>query len=124
MIAVSHTGTPLIPTHEICLVVLSVAIAIITSYTALDLAGRVTLTAGRARSLWLAGGAGVMGIGVWSMHFVAMLAYHLSIGINYDALIGFSFWLGAFSWGWVLLVCTTQAWLQCTCKQLFSTTQS
>ena len=87
MIAVTHAGTPLIATHEICLVVLSVAIAIITSYTALDLAGRVTLTTGRARSLWLAGGAGVMGIGIWSMHFVAMLAYHLSIPIDYDALI-------------------------------------
>ena len=87
MIAVTHAGTPLIATHEICLVVLPVAIAIITSYTALDLAGRVTLTTGRARSLWLAGGAGVMGIGIWSMHFVAMLAYHLSIPINYDALI-------------------------------------
>ena len=87
MIAVTHAGTPLIATHEICLVVLPVAIAIITSYTALDLAGRVTLTTGRARSLWLAGGAGVMGIGIWSMHFVAMLAYHLSIPIDYDALI-------------------------------------
>ena len=39
MIAVTHAGTPLIATHEVCLVVLSVAIAIITSYTALDLAG-------------------------------------------------------------------------------------
>ncbi len=87
MSAVTHAGTPLIATHEVCLVVLSVAIAIITSYTALDLAERVTLTTGRARSLWLAGGAGVMGLGVWSMHFVAMLAYHLSIGINYDASI-------------------------------------
>ena len=86
IMAASPTGTPLIATHEVCLVVLSSAIAVMTSYTALDLAGRVTLTTGRVRHLWLAGGASVMGIGIWSMHFIAMLAYHLPIPINYDAL--------------------------------------
>jgi len=38
------------------LVALSVVIAVLASYTALDLAGRVTATHGRARLIWLAGG--------------------------------------------------------------------
>lgn len=47
------------------LVVLSFLVAVGTSYTALDLVGRVNSSSGRARRLWLFGGAGVMGIGIW-----------------------------------------------------------
>ena len=46
--AISHADFPVIATHEVRLVVLSVVIAVIASYTALDLAGRVTLTQDRA----------------------------------------------------------------------------
>ena len=46
------------------LVALSVVIAVLASYTGLDLAGRVTATHGRARLIWLAGGATAMGIGI------------------------------------------------------------
>lgn len=75
----------LIATHNTGLVVLSVGIAIIASYTALNLAGRVTVAQGRTRILlWLTGGAIAMGVGIWSMHFIAMLAYNLPIGINYN----------------------------------------
>jgi len=70
--------------HNISLVILSILIAIIASYTALDLSGRVTLAQGHARKLWLAGGAIAMGVGIWSMHFVAMLAYNLPIPMAYD----------------------------------------
>jgi hypothetical protein len=55
----------------------SIFIAIAASYAALDLAGRVTAARGRARSLWLAGGAIAMGIGIWAMHFKGMLAFRL-----------------------------------------------
>ena len=65
-------------------VVLSVVIAIVASYTALSLAGRVTVAQGRGRAVWLTGGAIVMGVGIWSMHFVAMLAYELPIAMDYD----------------------------------------
>jgi len=70
--------------HNVSLVILSVLIAVIASYTALDLSGRVTVAQGHARRLWLAGGAIAMGIGIWSMHFVAMLAYNLPIPMGYD----------------------------------------
>jgi PAS domain S-box-containing protein len=71
-------------THAPSLVALSILIAICASYTALTLAGRVSVARGRARVAWLLGGSVAMGSGIWSMHFVAMLAFHLPVGIAYD----------------------------------------
>jgi two-component system, sensor histidine kinase and response regulator len=72
-------------THDPILVVLSVLIAIFGSYTALDLANSITLARGRVRLAWLTGGSMAMGIGIWSMHFVGMLAFRLpGIRIAYD----------------------------------------
>ncbi|GAC1630243.1 MAG: hypothetical protein NVS9B14_00590 [Candidatus Acidiferrum sp.] len=66
------------------LVTLSVVIAIAAAYAALDLAGRVTSARGRARFFWLSGGAVAMGIGIWSMHYVGMLAFQLPVPVLYD----------------------------------------
>ncbi|MEC4817520.1 MAG: MHYT domain-containing protein [Scytonema sp. PMC 1069.18] len=71
-------------THDPRLVVLSIIIAVLAAYTALDLAGRVTAAKASARTVWLIGGGMVMGIGIWSMHFVAMLAFSLPIAMTYD----------------------------------------
>ena len=57
------------------LVTLSVLIAAVASYTALDLSGRIRAYRGAVASAWLAAAAIAMGGGIWSMHFVAMLAY-------------------------------------------------
>jgi PAS domain S-box-containing protein len=65
-------------------VVLSALIAVAASYAALDLAGRVTAASGRIRSAWLIGGAGAMGLGIWSMHFVGMLAFSLPVPVSYN----------------------------------------
>jgi two-component system, sensor histidine kinase and response regulator len=67
------------------LVALSIVIAILASGAALDLANRVTAARGRARALWLAGGAFAMGSGIWSMHYVGMLAFHLPVPVLYHA---------------------------------------
>lgn len=64
-------------------VALSVLIAVATSYTALDLAGRVTTARRGLREGWLAGGAISMGSGVWAMHFVGMQAFHLPVTVSY-----------------------------------------
>ena len=56
----------------------------LASFAALDLAGRVRSESGATRLGWLAGGAAVMGLGIWSMHFVGMLAFHLPVPIGYD----------------------------------------
>jgi PAS domain S-box-containing protein len=71
-------------TYDSPLVALSVFIAILASYTALALTGRVTAGRGGVRLAWLLGGSVAMGIGVWSMHFVAMLAFRLPVPIAYD----------------------------------------
>ena len=62
----------------------SIAIAIMASYIALDLAGRLTLARGGARWVWWLGGSLAMGVGIWSMHFVGMLAFHLPVPVQYD----------------------------------------
>ena len=56
----------------------------LASFAALDLAGRVRSESGVTRLGWLAGGGTVMGLGIWSMHFVGMLAFHLPVTIQYD----------------------------------------
>jgi two-component system, sensor histidine kinase and response regulator len=70
--------------YDYRLVALSVVIAILASYAALDLAGRVTSAHGWIRHLWLSGGALAMGIGIWSMHYIGMLAFHLPVPVEYD----------------------------------------
>ena len=70
--------------HDPLLVALSIAIAIVASYTALDLAGRMTASSNWTRSAWLASAALAMGGGIWSMHFVAMLAFSLPLPMAYD----------------------------------------
>ena len=65
------------------LVVLSVVIAMLASYAALDLAGRVGVTRGNERKLWLGGGAVAMGLGMWSMHYIGMLAFQLPVPVLY-----------------------------------------
>jgi PAS domain S-box-containing protein len=62
----------------------SILVAMLASYAALDLTGRVTSSTAFARLGWLVGGATVMGLGIWSMHFVGMLAFHLPVPIAYD----------------------------------------
>jgi two-component system sensor histidine kinase/response regulator len=70
--------------YDYRLVVLSVLIATFASYAALDLAGRVTASRGWAKSVWLAGGAMAMGLGIWSMHYIGMLAFKMPMPVLYD----------------------------------------
>ena len=66
------------------LVALSILIAVLAAHTALDLAGRTTAATGRTRAVWLCGGAIAMGFGIWSMHYVGMLALNLPVTVLYD----------------------------------------
>ncbi|MEC4985408.1 MAG: MHYT domain-containing protein [Oscillatoria sp. PMC 1068.18] len=81
--------------YEPLLVILSLTIAVMASYTALDLAGRIPQSEGRSRALWAFGGAVAMGTGIWSMHFIAMLALELPIPAIYDVQITLVSWLDA-----------------------------
>ncbi|MEO7913111.1 MAG: MHYT domain-containing protein, partial [Roseiflexaceae bacterium] len=70
--------------YDLRLVAVSYVVAVIASYAALDLAGRVTATRGYARTLWLIGGAVTMGLGIWTMHFIGMLALQLAMPMVYN----------------------------------------
>jgi NO-binding membrane sensor protein with MHYT domain/nitrogen-specific signal transduction histidine kinase len=78
------TNPPLVGSYDEVLVALSVVIAIMAAYAALELARRVTFARGRSRLLWLTGGAIAMGFGIWSMHYMGMLAFRLPIAVQYD----------------------------------------
>jgi two-component system, sensor histidine kinase and response regulator len=76
-------NTVLPGTYDARLVVLSVVISTLASYAALDLGGRVADASGQLRLTWLSGGAFAMGLGIWSMHYIGMLAFHLPVPIVY-----------------------------------------
>jgi PAS domain S-box-containing protein len=74
---------PLTGAYDYRLVVLSVVISTLASYAALDLGGRVTAARGALRYVWLSGGAVAMGMGIWSMHYIGMLAHSLPVVVFY-----------------------------------------
>src|SRR5919202_1986749 len=70
--------------YDFALVALSILIATAASYAALDLAGRIRASSGWASYAWLATAAVAMGGSIWSMHFVAMLAFSMpGMEVNY-----------------------------------------
>src|SRR5712672_3899830 len=71
-------------THDPYLVALSILVASLASYTALDLGGHVGTARGLARHVWLVAAAITMGGGIWSMHFIGMLAFVMPIPMSYD----------------------------------------
>jgi PAS domain S-box-containing protein len=75
--------------YNYALVILSVAVATLGAFVAIEIAQRVRVTGGRRRILWSCGGALALGLGIWSMHFVAMLGLHLPVLVWYDALLTF-----------------------------------
>ncbi len=78
--AISMTGH-----YDPIFVAASVLIAVMSAYAALDLAGRVTSSRGNvARFIWLGGGAIALGIGIWSMHYIGMLAMRMDMVVLYD----------------------------------------
>ena len=65
------------------LVVLSILIAVLASYSALDLAGRIRGAAQAYRPVWVGMAALVMGGGIWAMHFIGMLALQMDMPAGY-----------------------------------------
>jgi PAS domain S-box-containing protein len=76
--------TALVGTYDYRLVTLSVLIAMLASYAALDLGGRITAARGRVRWIWLTGGSATMGLGIWAMHYIGMLALSLPVAVFYN----------------------------------------
>jgi two-component system, NtrC family, sensor kinase len=94
---------PILGTYDYRLVTLSVLIAILASYAALDLAERVTANRGRARFAWLLGGAFAMGSGIWAMHYTGMLAFRLPVRVYYHLPTVLVSFLAAIATSWIAL---------------------
>ena len=77
----------MVVTYDPLLVTLSIVVAILGSYTGLRLARRVVPESGPVRKAFLSGAAVTIGGGIWSMHFVGMLAARMPVPINYDVLL-------------------------------------
>jgi diguanylate cyclase len=96
-------------TYTSWMVYLSVVLAIVVSYTSLNLASRVARAQGRAAMAWLVGGTLVMGLGIWSVHFIAMLALTLPIRLTYDVPTTIvSLWLSIITSGFALAIVSRQ----------------
>jgi signal transduction histidine kinase len=74
------------PHYDLRLVAASIAIAIMASYVALDVTARLSAPRSHPGWWWLCGPI-AMGVGIWSMHFVGMLAFHLPVPVRYDTVL-------------------------------------
>jgi diguanylate cyclase (GGDEF)-like protein len=92
------------------LVVLSLFVAILASYTSLSMAGRIRTAKGSATYWWWAGGSFAMGLGIWSMHFIGMLAFRLPIDLGYDL------WITLLSLGIAIAASAFALWVACRRK--------
>jgi diguanylate cyclase len=73
--------------HNAIFAALSLIVAILGSWTALDLFRRVRSHIGRARRVWLYTAAVAMGLSIWSMHFLAMLGFDPGSPVGYDPVL-------------------------------------
>ncbi|CAN5904576.1 bifunctional diguanylate cyclase/phosphodiesterase [soil metagenome] len=76
-------------------VLVSVIIASLAGYVSLDLAKRVRTPDRGVAAAWWVGGSIALGTGIWSMHFVGMLAYSLPIALGYTKWLTFASWIAA-----------------------------
>lgn len=74
----------LVTSYDTVMVIVSIIVAFLASYTALDMAGRVVNSTGKAAVVWLLGGGFAMGIGIWAMHFIGMLAMNMPMMMSYN----------------------------------------
>ena len=66
------------------LIAVSYLVAFIASFVALDSAGKIPLSSRKAAMFWRIAGGVTLGIGIWSMHFIGMLAMELSMSMSYS----------------------------------------
>ena len=92
----AHPLTGFLPSHHDPLVVAaSFAVAVLASYVTLAVARRVRTSQRHIGLAWWAAGSLVMGTGIWSMHFVGMLAFELPIALGFTGGLTFVSWLSA-----------------------------
>lgn len=98
----------MVGSYDYLLVLLSLLVAFISSLAAFSLAAKVYRSEPGAAELWLLGGAVAMGSGIWSMHFVGMLAFSLPIPLGYAFDYTALSWLIAVATSWLALKIANQ----------------
>lgn len=76
--------SPLVAHHDHWISILAVLIAILAAWVFLPVRDRFYANETKFRYFWLLIGSIAMGIGIWAMHFTAMLAYRLPMNVSYD----------------------------------------
>lgn len=95
--------------YDTRLVVLSVVVALFASYAALQTAGRIPGATPAMRAAWITAGSIVLGGGIWSMHFIGMLAHELPFPVDYDLNLTVGSLIVAIVMTWVGLAWVAQA---------------
>lgn len=70
--------------YDLTLVVISIMVVIFSAFVALDISSRLKVSTAPNQIKWILSGAFILGLGIWAMHFIAMLAFHLSIEVTYN----------------------------------------
>jgi signal transduction histidine kinase/DNA-binding response OmpR family regulator len=70
--------------HDLRLVVLAGLLCFLACVTAMNMMTRARAAEGARRHYWLAAAGLVTGSGIWATHFVAMLAFHSGMPMDYD----------------------------------------
>lgn len=66
------------------LIGISFLVAFIAAFVSLDSAGKVAISVRRESTFWRLSGGITLGMGIWSMHFIGMLAMKMSMPLNYQ----------------------------------------
>jgi PAS domain S-box-containing protein len=99
-------------THQLFVVFLSVAVAILSAGAAYVLASRAATTQGFAQTAWLWASAVALALGIWSMHFMGLLALRLPIRLHLDPWVTALSFLPALAGAWSLIGLSRPATLQ------------
>lgn len=75
----------LTPQYDLMLVLASIAVSVMASFTGLTLTRGISALPDTTRKLLIVMASMSLGGGIWCMHFVAMLAMSLPVPISYDA---------------------------------------
>ncbi|EDY82131.1 Bacterial signalling N terminal domain repeat protein [Verrucomicrobiia bacterium DG1235] len=99
-LSVAYEGT-----YDVTLVILSYAVACLAAFCALSILRKNLHKEKRRKqkALWQSIGAIAMGVGVWAMHFIGMLAFKLPIPVGYDPVITTLSALPAVFSSWIVL---------------------
>ena len=76
---------PILGSYDAGLVLLSLSMASLASYVAFYVSEKLSEEGlGNSKQLWFVVGSVILGLGVWAMHFIAMLAFKLPVEVSYN----------------------------------------